>query len=225
MRTRNLQCRTSADQRADEHIRAALAALTPDIPVVTEECIGNYSASELAGLFWLVDPLDGTREFIARNGEFTVNIALIDCGAPVMGVVHAPALGHCFSGLNGSGATVADANGTRPIVCRLPPAEGLTVLSSRSHASDQALEQFMAGRGTYDVTPAGSSLKFCLIAAGQADLYPRLGRTMEWDTAAGHAVLQAAGGEVKTLDGLAMTYGKPGFANAHFFAHGLQQQG
>lgn len=219
---------TEADERAEAVILAGLAALTPDIPVVAEEAVAAGATPDVSGgRFWLVDPLDGTKEFISRNGEFTVNIALIEHGAPVLGVVLAPALcgprGRLFAGASGLGAWVDDdAQGRRPIRCRAVPAEGWTVVASRSHGDAAALEAFLAGRQVAKLTNAGSSLKLCLLAEGAADLYPRLGRTMEWDIAAGHAVLAAAGGRVLWLDNQqTLAYGKPGFENPHFMAVGL----
>ena len=216
---------TEADERAEALILQALAALAPDIPVVAEESVAAGRVPEHAGpsgRFWLVDPLDGTKEFIGRNGEFTVNIALIEDGAPLLAVVLAPALGRLFGGCRGSGAFVEDGAGRRVIRCRTTPDAGLTVVASRSHGDAAALDAFLAGRKVASVTNAGSSLKLCLIAAGEADLYPRLGRTMEWDIAAGHAVLAAAGGSIRRVDtGEPLTYGKPGFDNPHFVAAGL----
>jgi len=212
---------TEADKRAEASILAALAVLTPDIPVVSEEAAADGRVPRVGGRFWLVDPLDGTREFVSRNGEFTVNIALIEAGEPTLGVVLAPALGRVFSGARGAGAFLEEGGKRRAINCRRPPAEGLTVVSSRSHGDREALEAFLAGRRVASSVFAGSSLKFCLLAAGEADLYPRLGRTMEWDTAAGHAVLAAAGGRVTQVGGEDLPYGKPGFANPHFIAMGL----
>jgi 3'(2'), 5'-bisphosphate nucleotidase len=212
---------TEADKRAEACILEALAALTPDIPVVSEEAAAAGRIPRVGERFWLVDPLDGTREFVSRNGEFTVNIALIEHGQPTLGVVLAPALGRVFGGARGLGAFAEDRGLKRSIACRRPPAEGLTVVSSRSHGDREALEAFLAGRRIASSAFAGSSLKFCLVAAGEADLYPRLGRTMEWDTAAGHAVLVAAGGSVVQISGEDLTYGKPGFANPHFIAMGL----
>ena len=220
---------TEADQRAEAVILAGLAALAPDIPVVAEEAVAAGHTPEVGDRFWLVDPLDGTKEFIQRNGEFTVNIALIEHGLPVLGVVLAPALGpqgRLWAGAVGFGATEEDASGRRSMACRPVPADGLTVLASRSHGDAAALAAFLAGhlagRRVAAVSTAGSSLKLCLLAAGQADLYPRLGRTMEWDIAAGHAVLAAAGGRVcRVDDGAPLRYGKPGFENPHFFATGL----
>lgn len=212
---------TEADDRAEGRIVAALATLTPDVPVVSEEAAARGKAPSVGTCFWLVDPLDGTKEFVSRNGEFTVNIALVENGEPTLGVVLAPALGRLFGGARGLGAFAEEARRRRAIACRLPPAAGLTVVSSRSHGDRGALEAFLAGRRVASSAYAGSSLKFCLIAAGEADLYPRLGRTMEWDTAAGHAVLAAAGGRVTELDGKALRYSKPQFANPHFIAMGL----
>jgi 3'(2'), 5'-bisphosphate nucleotidase len=218
---------TEADEQAEAVILAGLAALAPDIPVVAEESAAAGRTPDVSGgRFWLVDPLDGTREFIHRNGEFTVNIALIVQGAPVLGVVFAPAVeganGRMFAGAVGLGAWVDDAQGRRAIHARAVPAEGLTVVASRSHGDASALDAFLAGRRVARLTNAGSSLKLCLIAEGAADLYPRHGRTMEWDIAAGHAVLAAAGGQVWAIDGSApLAYGKPGFENPHFWAAGL----
>lgn len=212
---------TEADERAEACIRSALAAATPDIPVVSEEAAARGVVPDVSACFWLVDPLDGTREFVKRNGEFTVNIALVEDGEPKLGVVLAPALKRIFAGGRGIGAFAEDEGRRKPIACRRAPTEGLAVVSSRSHGDRGALEAFLAGRKVASLTPAGSSLKFCLIAAGAADLYPRLGKTMEWDTAAGHAVLAAAGGRVAQLDGAELRYGKPRFANPHFVAMGL----
>ena len=211
---------TDADKQAEERIVAALAALTPDIPVVSEEASAVGPIPSIGARFWLVDPLDGTKEFVSRNGEFTVNIALVEDRDPTLGVVLAPALGRLFGGARGVGAFTEEAGRRRAIACRRAPTEGLTVVSSRSHGDREALNAFLAGRQIASAAFTGSSLKFCLIASGEADLYPRLGRTMEWDTAAGHAVLAAAGGRVTQLDGTELRYGKPQFANPHFVAMG-----
>lgn len=211
---------TEADERAEALIVPALRALAPHIPVVAEEMAARGEADAVGRTFWLVDPLDGTKEFIGRNGEFTVNVALVHDGRPVLGVVGAPALGRLFAGVVGQGAWVEDAAGRRAITVRAVPAEGLTVVASRSHGDAAALDAFLAGRRVARLANAGSSLKLCLLAAGEADLYPRLGRTMEWDIAAGHAVLAAAGGQVTLLDGTPFGYGKPGFENPHFVARG-----
>jgi 3'(2'), 5'-bisphosphate nucleotidase len=213
---------TLADERAEALILHRLGVLTPGVPLIAEEAVAAGHAPDISGgRFWLVDPLDGTKEFIGRNGEFTVNIALIDKGQPVLGVVLAPALGRLFAGIVGRGAWVVQHGQRRAIRCRVPPAQGLTVVASRSHGDAQALDAFLAGRKVAERVGAGSSLKLCLVAAGEADLYPRLGRTMEWDIAAGHAVLAAAGGRVHCIDGPELGYGKPGFANPHFFADGM----
>ncbi len=211
---------TVADERAEVVLTKALMRMTPDIPVVAEEAVAAGRIPEVGAIFWLVDPLDGTKEFISRNGEFTVNVALIENGRPTLGVVLAPALGRLFAGAEGVGAFVEDAQGRRTISCRVPPAEGLTVVASRSHGDATALDAFLAGRKVAELRNAGSSLKLCLVAAGEADLYPRLGRTMEWDIAAGDAVLRAAGGVVTTLQGETLRYGKPIFENPHFVAKG-----
>ena len=211
---------TEADERAEAVILAGLQALAPEVTVVAEEAVAAGANPVVGEWFWLVDPLDGTKEFISRNGEFTVNIALVHDGVPVLGVVLAPALGRLFVGVHGQGAWLEDGAGRRPIHCRAVPAEGLTVVASRSHGDAVALDAFLAGRKVADTTNAGSSLKLCLVAAGEADLYPRLGRTMEWDIAAGHAVLLAAGGQVSDLAGKPLHYGKPGFDNPHFAASG-----
>jgi len=213
---------TAADDAAEAIIVPALQALTPDIAVISEEASSRGQAPAAARRFWLVDPLDGTREFISHNGEFTVNIALIENGVPVLGVVYAPALRQLYSGGLGLGATLEDEGGRRVMAARRAPPEGVTVVSSRSHGDEAALALFLRGRAVASSATAGSSLKFCLLATGQADLYPRLGRTMEWDTAAGDAVLRAAGGHVRTLDGADLAYGKPGLENPHFCASGLE---
>ena len=211
---------TDADERAEALILRDLTALTPDIPIVSEEAAEAGLVPEAGSRFWLVDPLDGTKEFISRNGEFTTNIALIEQGRPVLGVVLVPAQDRLFAGAAGVGAFVEDEAGRRSIACRTPPAEGLTIVSSRSHGDAAALDAFLDGRPVAAAVTAGSSLKFCLVASGEADLYPRLGRTMEWDTAAGHAVLDAAGGRVSDVSGPELGYGKPGFENPHFVAQG-----
>lgn len=211
---------TEADERAEALIAAALLSLTPHIPVVAEEAVAGGRLPRVDGQFWLVDALDGTREFISRNGAFTVNIALVQEGAPVLGVVVAPALGRLFAGAQGVAAYAEDALGTHVLRCRPVPASGLTVVTSRAHGDATALRAFLTARNVTSHTEVGSSLKFCRVAGGEADLYPRLGRTMEWDTAAGHAVLVAAGGQVTDLAGRALRYGKPGFENPHFIASG-----
>lgn len=211
---------TEADQAAHRIIAERLAALLPDCPVVSEEDTGSLTLPPGARRFWLVDPLDGTKEFIGRNGEFTVNIALIEEGLPVLGVVFAPALNQLYAGVIGQLALVEDALGRRPVSVRPCPVEGLTVVGSRSHGDPMSLQTFLEGKKVAAIRSAGSSLKLCMVAAGEADLYPRLGQTMEWDIAAGHAVLAAAGGSVCDLEGNPLTYGKPGWENPHFVAIG-----
>lgn len=212
---------TAADHAAEALILHGLARLTPDIPVISEEAASAGHLPRPGERFWLVDPLDGTREFIKRNGEFTVNIALVEAGQPVLGVVLAPALDRLYAGAAGQGAHLEETGRRREIRCRAVPAEGCTVVSSRSHGDDEALAAFLADRRVAKSISAGSSLKLCLVASGDADLYPRLGRTMEWDIAAGHAVLRAAGGHVRTLQGTELDYGKPALDNPHFVASGL----
>ncbi|WP_237153485.1 3'(2'),5'-bisphosphate nucleotidase CysQ [Oryzibacter oryziterrae] len=220
---------TEADERAEAVILAALARLAPDVPVVAEESVAAGRIPATGERFFLVDPLDGTKEFIAGNGEFTVNIGLIEHGVPVMGVVYAPAQGRLFAG-GPDGACTAEvvdgrAGPRRSIVVRALPPSGVTVVGSRSHGSD-SMASFLQAFAVERFISAGSSLKFCLIAAGEADFYPRFGRTMEWDTAAGDAVLRAAGGLMTRTDGTAFLYGKRNqaedcdFANPHFLAAG-----
>ena len=214
---------TDADEESEAFLLQALAALAPEIPAISEE------ASAKAGLpqgkaptrFWLVDPLDGTKEFLSRNGEFTVNIALIEEGRPLAGVVHAPALAMTWAGAGPGSATLSETDQPpMAIATRAMPPGGATVLASRRHGDSAELDRFLVAYKVAELKNAGSSLKFCLVANGKADLYPRFGRTMEWDTAAGHAVLLAAGGRVETLDGQPLGYGKPGFENPAFIAYG-----
>jgi 3'(2'), 5'-bisphosphate nucleotidase len=212
---------TEADRRAEAVILDELAALTPAVPIISEKQLAAGPIASVGSRLWLVDPLDGTQEFIKRNGEFTINIALVENARPVLGVVLAPALKRLFLGIDGVGAWLEEAQGARSIRCRRPPEAGMTIVARRSHGDAHALESFLAGRKVAAQASAGSSLKFCLVAAAEADLYPRFGRTMEWDTAAGHAVLLAAGGCVTTLDGADLRYGKPGLDNPHFVAWGL----
>jgi 3'(2'), 5'-bisphosphate nucleotidase len=216
---------TEADEAAEAVILAGLAKVSPDVPVIAEESVAAGHIPDVSGgRFWLVDPLDGTKEFINRNGEFTVNIALIENGVPVLGVVYAPAIGRMFCGsAHGATTSTRAADGSfpaaTPIRARPAPEDGLTVVASRSH-KDYKTEDFLKDFAVKELKSAGSSLKLCLIAAAEADMYPRLGRTMEWDIAAGHAVLRAAGGTVTTVEGAAFLYGKPGFENPFFVAWG-----
>jgi 3'(2'), 5'-bisphosphate nucleotidase len=221
---------TEADAKAEAIILARLAVIAPGVPVVAEEAASEGQIPATAERFFLVDPLDGTKEFLNRNGDFTVNIALIENGVPVAGVVYAPAHGEIYAGEVGKGARRAEVvdgvvGAWRSTAVRETPDCGLDVVASRSHLSDETRE-FIAKFKVADLVSAGSSLKFCRVAAGAADLYPRLGRTMEWDTAAGDAVLRAAGGSVRTLDGQPLAYGKRqqaddvDFANPWFVASG-----
>lgn len=213
---------TAADRAANDVIAAGLARLTPDIPVWSEESAAvEWDTRRHWPAFWLVDPLDGTREFIKRNGEFTVNIALVRGHSPVLGVVHAPVLDRDYYGLAGGGAFRADAGGPgRPIRVRAPALWPLRVAGSRSHRG-AGLDGILARVGEHRLLSMGSSLKFCLVAEGEADVYPRLGPTSEWDTAAAQAVLEAAGGAVVDLQGQPLRYNtRPEILNPHFIAYG-----
>ncbi|WP_297105383.1 3'(2'),5'-bisphosphate nucleotidase CysQ [uncultured Devosia sp.] len=220
---------TTADIAAEAIIFEALNELYPNIPVVAEEAVSRGIVPPTEGSFFLVDPLDGSKEFVSRNGEFTVNIALVVDWAPVHGVVYAPALERIWWGARDEGsftASVVDGVIGTASAIRVRDAErGLRAVGSRSHGSGQGDER-LARFPITDYISAGSSLKFCLVASGEADIYPRLGRTMEWDTAAGDAVLRAAGGRVECLDGSLLRYGKRNqstdsdFANPFFIAYG-----
>lgn len=216
---------TAADEAAEAEIMRGLAALAPEIPIVAEEAMAAGGGPPVGGnSFWLVDPLDGTREFIAGRDEYAVNIALIDNACPVLGVVHGPGQGVTYSGIGGAGAWRRMKTGTREeIHARATPSSGAIVLASRSHGDEAALQALLAGVRITEIRRSGSALKFGALAAGEADLYPRLGRTMEWDTAAGHAVVKASGGEVATLSGEALRYGKADFANPFFVATGTDK--
>jgi 3'(2'), 5'-bisphosphate nucleotidase len=210
---------TDADEEAEKLILAELAAAFAGVPVVAEEEAAAGRVAKVSSRFFLVDPVDGTKEFVKRGGEFTVNIGEVVDGRPVAGVVYAPAIGRLFVGGEGDGAFELRGDEMRAIAARTAPADGLVAVSSRSHPDPKTAE-YLATLNIKGETNAGSSLKFCLVAAGEADIYPRAGTTMEWDTAAGHAVLAAAGGTVTTWDGAPFVYGKPGFVNGHFIARG-----
>lgn len=223
---------TEADQRAEAIILRYLAAAFPDVPVVAEESVAAGSIPAIEGkTFFLVDPLDGTKEFINGRDEFTVNIAAIENGVPVAGIVYAPALGVAYGAERGRATKLAvDENfaiATRLAIRCRAQGEALTAVASRSHNTPET-ERFLTENAIRDCTSIGSSLKFCLLAEGVADVYPRYGRTMEWDTAAGDAVLRAAGGGTFGLDGLPLEYGKTNqphdvdFANADFIAWGCR---
>ena len=215
---------TEADEAAERVILEGLAKLDPHTPVISEEAASAGRIPQVGNSFYLVDPLDGTKEFVSRNGEFTVNIARIENGVPVVGVVYAPAIGRIFWGDTSKGAAEGKIAGNETIswkklLVRPCPGDGAIVVASRSHR-DSATDDYLKTVKVAKLVSAGSSLKFCLIAAGEADIYPRFGRTMEWDTAAGHAVLLAAGGKVLNSDGQPLCYGKRerGFDNPGFIA-------
>ncbi|PRY75680.1 3'(2'), 5'-bisphosphate nucleotidase [Yoonia maritima] len=214
---------TAADEAADAIISAGLREAFPDVPLVTEEQSASHGQS--VSTFLIVDPLDGTKEFIKRRGDFTVNIAYVVDGVPVRGIVYAPAKDRLFytsadgSAVEETGEFAKDVVGnTKPIRVSVPDNDALLVVASKSHR-DQATDDYISKYNVADMKSAGSSLKFCLVATGEADLYPRVGRTMEWDTAAGHAVLTGAGGQVVRFDDhTPLVYGKPEFANPFFIA-------
>jgi 3'(2'), 5'-bisphosphate nucleotidase len=213
---------TAADRASHEAIVRALGRLTPHVPVWSEEsATADFAERSRWPRFWLVDPLDGTKEFIRRNGEFTVNIALVEGHEPVLGVVHVPALGRDYWGCRGAGAFRADgAAPPRAIAVRRPAADPVRVVGSRSHRGD-SLSGFLDRLGRHELVAMGSSLKFCLVAEGAADVYPRLGPTSEWDTAAAQAVVEAAGGAVTDLEGRPLRYNRgPGVLNPPFLVFG-----
>ncbi len=213
---------TAADRAAHEVIVEGLQRLTPSIPVLSEE--GKdipYSERSRWSRFWLVDPLDGTREFIKRNDEFTVNIALVEDGTVVAGVVYVPPQAKTYLGIRGQGAWL-QVKVVPPVEITVREADetcGLTVVMSRSHPSPE-LAAYLEDVNVADALPIGSSLKFCVVAEGKADLYPRLGPTMEWDIAAGHAVVEAAGGTVTQVDGEPLMYNKENLLNPYFIVKG-----
>jgi len=213
---------TLADKASNRVIEEGLRQHFPQIPILSEE--GKdvpYEVRSQWQRFWLVDPLDGTKEFIKRNGEFTVNIALIEEGKPVAGVVYVPAQDKLYRGEAGQGAWIQQGtDDPQQIHVRLPDLDkGLTVVMSRSHPSSE-LEQYLKGIKVADSLPVGSSLKLCVVAEGKADIYPRLGPTMEWDTAAGHAVVEAAGGTIRSPEGEPLRYNKRNLLNTYFVCSG-----
>ncbi len=211
---------TDADEAANQLIVERLADAAPGIPILAEESVAAGDIPKVGRKFWLVDPLDGTREFVAGRDEFTVNIALIDEGHPVLGVVGVPVRDEIYLGIVGQGAWYAVGDQPRQeIHARQVPGSGPVAVATRSHGNAET-DAWLNKENISQSVRAGSSVKFCLLAAGKADVYPRLGRTMEWDTAAGHAVLSAAGGSVKKLDGADLLYGKSGYENPHFIARG-----
>ncbi len=211
---------TAADMASHHIIVDGLRQLSPDIPILSEESANAPWAERRHWYrFWLVDPIDGTKEFTNRSGEFTVNIALIEHGVPILGVVTAPALGEVYWGVKGEGAFKRDKAGhIRRLNVVVPPAIK-RVVASKNHLNEET-EAFIEALGEHRLVQAGSSLKFCKIAEGHADIYPRLGPTCEWDTGAAHAILSAAGGKVETLEGKSLPYGKENVLNPHFVASG-----
>ena len=215
---------TEADEAADALISAGLRAAFPDVTLITEEQADSHLLT--ASTFLIVDPLDGTKEFVKRRGDFTVNIAYVEDGVPLRGIVYAPAKGRLFytdatgQAVEETGAFDKETPGPlTPLAVTTPDNAALMVVASKSHR-DQATDDYISKYSVRDMTSAGSSLKFCLVAAGEADLYPRLGRTMEWDTAAGDAVLRGAGGRVVRFDDHSdLAYGKPGWDNPFFIAY------
>lgn len=211
---------TEADHAAEAILRPAIAAAAPSIQVISEEHQVSHDLA-VARRFFLVDPLDGTKEFIKADGTgaFTVNIGLIEDGVPVMGIVYAPMRDRLFFASHGGGAFEISAGERRAIQVRTPPATGRVAVASASHR-DEKTNRWLQDQGISQTIATGSSLKFCLIAAGEADVYPRYGPTMEWDTAAGDAILRAAGGRVLAEDGQPFQYGKTAYRNQPFFAFG-----
>ena len=213
---------TEADEKAEAIILNGLAKLTPKIPVIGEESYAAGIRQDISGgLFWLVDALDGTKEFVNERDEFTVNMALIERGVAIFGIVHAPAIDQTFWG-DSFGAFIKDKKIIKRITTRNAPKEGLTVVSSRSHRDEE--NTLLEDYNIKNIINIGSSLKLCFIAAGLADLYPRLGPTSEWDIAAGHAILTAAGGSLTQIDGSPFLYGKETVLNPSFIAKGNEIQ-
>jgi 3'(2'), 5'-bisphosphate nucleotidase len=209
---------TEADLTANRVIVKALQTHYPEIPILTEEAVGDFKGANLDGYYWLVDPLDGTKEFIKRNGEFTVNIALIHHGEPVLGVVLAPDKNTLYRGVQNQGAFKREGGGALKKIQVSPHEDGTPwrVMGSRSH-SDTSIDDWLLKLGEHELIPMGSSLKMCLIAEGVAHVYPRLGPTSLWDTAAAHAILKEAGGEIKTLTGEVLSYSNPSEVLNPFF--------
>lgn len=211
---------TAADHAANEYIVGQLLKLTPHIPIVAEESAETHALDvSRQKQFWLVDPLDGTKSFIKRTGEFTVNMGLVVEGVPSWGVIVIPATGVMYYTAPEGVFRKDNQKPAEKITVRTPPKTGITVVASQSHYSE-ATDQYLKDHKVAEFIQANSSLKFCRVAEGAADLYPRFGTTMEWDTAAGEAILRGAGGRVEHPDGRAFTYGKPEFRNGNFIAYG-----
>lgn len=208
---------TEADRAAELVILAALVRAAPGVPVIAEEEVAAGRIPAHGETFFLVDPLDGTKEFVRGGDDYTVNIALVEQGVPKLGVVFSPATRRLHGGLAGEGAWLDDGEGRRPIRTR-PRGETITAVASKSHLNQETIDYLEAAVGTCGYIAVGSSLKFCIVAEGEADIYPRASPTSEWDTAAGHAVLLAAGGLVDGPDGRPLGYGKPTFLNRAFVA-------
>jgi 3'(2'), 5'-bisphosphate nucleotidase len=213
---------TQADLASHKRIVACLEALTPEVPIISEESgLPDFETRSSWGEYWLIDPLDGTKEFVNRNGEFTVNIALIAENRPILGVVHVPVLDKTYIGAEGAGSEIREA-GEKPRPIRVAEHSGtpVRVVGSRSHRG-ASLDAYLGKLGEHDMVPMGSSLKFCVVAEGSADVYPRLGPTSEWDTAAAQAVVEQAGGAVLELDGAPLSYNKKDdILNPHFVVVG-----
>ncbi|PSF04614.1 3'(2'),5'-bisphosphate nucleotidase [Marinobacter fuscus] len=211
---------TAADLASHDIIMRGLRNISRDIPILSEEGADiSWEERKHWRRFWLIDPIDGTKDFTQRTGEFTVNIALIEDGVPVLGVVTAPALKEAFWGIKGEGAFKRDRTGHVHRIRTSEPRDPLRIVASKNHLNDET-RAFIDGLGAHETLQAGSSLKFCRIAEGHADIYPRMGPTSEWDTGAAHAVLLAAGGNVKTFEGDALAYGKEQILNPNFIAAG-----
>ncbi len=213
---------THADLASHRVILNGLARLSPDWPVVSEEAAEvPFEQRKSWRYFWMVDPLDGTKEFLCRNGEFTVNIALMEANAPILGVVYAPVVDKLYFAAKGTGAYKADRETVSPIKAVRAAISTVRMVVSRSHrAGEEDLAPFIGGAKNCEFIEMGSSLKFCLVAEGAADVYPRTGPTMEWDTAAAHCILEEAGGFVTDLHGNSMNYNKPSLLNSGFLARG-----
>ena len=211
---------TAADIASHNVIVEGLSNLSEDIPILSEEGAEiPWSERKHWQRFWLIDPIDGTKDFTQRTDEFTVNIALIENGEPILGVVTAPALKEAYWGLRGQGAYKRDNTGHVQRISVAPPGEAKRVVASKNYLNEDT-KAFIDKLGAHELVQAGSSLKFCKIAEGHADIYPRLAPTCEWDTGAAHAVLSAAGGKVETLEGKPLQYGKEDVLNPHFIASG-----
>ena len=215
---------TDADEASEAIILDGLKRLTPDVPAISEEAVARgavaFDHAAPPRRFWLVDPVDGTKEFVARTGEFTINIGLVEDARPILGILHAPLSGATYAAAGPGTAIVQRGETVVPIRTRKPPASGIVALASRSHGDKAGVSAILDDYKVAERKLMGSAIKLALIAEGVADLYPRLGPTMEWDTCAGHAILEAAGGQLTTLAGAPLRYGKRDFLNPDFVARG-----